>query len=239
MNVTLRLGLALFCFLLVAARPGGAQSSAPTPMGSVVAVEHSVPFGTVQGRLLLLGNYVVFVDEQQPAASFVVAKSVIESLNAEGPAITIQTTEGIRNRSGEVKRLSFRVASGGDPAVVTSWYGGGMASTGASSSPAAPGGTSASAPGIFQARHQHRFGECRGRLIIGPDQLSYESVSSVGHSRRWEYQAIKETKLSNPYELEIKPFSGDSYKLQFDGTGMDPAAYRVLVDRVTSARGNR
>lgn len=69
--------------------------------------------------------------------------------------------------------------------------------------------------------------------------MSYESVSSVSHSRRWEYQAIKETKLSNPYELEIKPFTGDSYTLQFDGAGMDPAAYRDLVDRVTSARANR
>src|SRR6185295_16392945 len=91
--------------------------------GSALAVEHSVPFGTVTGKLLLLGNYLVFVDEQQPNASFVVAKAAIENLKADGPEITVQTRESIRNRSGEVTRLSFRVALGADPGVVTSWYG--------------------------------------------------------------------------------------------------------------------
>jgi hypothetical protein len=224
--------MACIGILLLPARPGGAQSTAT---GSVVAVDHSVPFGTVPGKLLLLGNYLVFVDEQQPGASFVVAKSAIESLNADGPAITVQTTEAIRNRSGEVRRLSFRVASGADPAVVTSWYGGGMASASSTAQAVPP----AAGTAAFQARHDHRIGECRGRLIVGPDLLSYESVSTIGHSRRWEYRAIKETKLSNPYELEIKPFTEDSYKIHFDGSGMDPAAYRVLVDRVTLARTNR
>ena len=227
-----RLSIAFICILLVPVRPGGAQSNAT---GSVVAVEHAVPFGTVQGKLLLLGNYLVFVDDQQPSASFVIAKSAIESLNADGPAITVQTNEAILNRSGEVRRLSFRVVSGADPAVVTSWYGGGMASA----SSAAPTVMPASGSTTFQARHDHRLGDCRGRLIVGPDQVSYESVSSVSHSRRWEYQAIKETKLSNPYELEIKPFTGGTYSFHFDGAGMDPAAYRDLVDRVTSARANR
>ena len=227
-----RFGIAFICILLVPTRPGEAQSTAT---GSVVEVDHSVPFGTVPGKLLLLGGYLVFVDEQQPSTSFVVAKSAIESLNADGPAITVQINEAIRNRSGEVRRLSFRVVSGADPAVVTSWYGGGMAPA----SSAAPAVMPASGTATYQARHNHRIGECRGRLIVGSDQVSYESVSSVSHSRRWEYRAIKETKLSNPYELEIKPFNGGTYKFRFDGVGMDPAAYRDLVDRVTSARTNR
>jgi len=226
------LSIAFICILLVPALPVGAQSTAT---GSVVAVDHSVPFGTIPGKLLLLGNYLVFVDEQQPSASFVVAKSGIESLNADGPAVTVQTNEAIRNRSGEVRRLSFRVVPGADPAVVTSWYGGSMALASSAAQAVPP----ASGTATYQARHNHRLGDCRGRLIVGPEQVNFESVSSVSHSRRWEYRAIKETKLSNPYELEIKPFSGDTYKFQFDGAGMDPAAYRDLVDRVTSARANR
>jgi hypothetical protein len=218
--------------MLIPAGEGDAQ----TPLtGSAVAVDHAVPFGTVPGTLLLLGNNLVFVDEQQPGASLVVAKSVIESLTTDGSDITVQPKEVIRTRSGEVRRLSFRVASGADPAVVTRWYGSGMVSA----SSAAPAVMPAAGTTTYQARHKHRFGECRGRLIVGPDQVSYESVSSVSHSRRWEYRAIKETKLSNPYELEIKPFTGDTYKFHFDGAGMDPAGYRALVDLVTSARVNR
>jgi hypothetical protein len=229
-----KLSLVCICVLLVPAGPGVAQTAAT---GSAVAVEHSVPFGTIPGRLLLLGNYLVFVDEQQPDASFVVARSAIETLNADGPAITVQTSEGIRNRSGEVRRLSFRVVPGVDPAVVTSWYGGGVA-TASRAAPAAASATPAAGTTSYQVRHNHRFGDCRGRLIVAPDQMSYESVSSVNHSRRWQYRAIKETELSNPYELVIKPFTGGTYKLRFDGTGMDPAAYKELVDRVTASRAN-
>lgn len=230
----LKLSVACICLLLASAVPGAAQTAAT---GSAVAVEHSVPFGTIPGKLLLIGNYLVFIDEQQPGASFVVAKGVIESLNADGPAITVQTSEAIRNRSGEVRRLSFRTMPGADPGVVTVWYGSGVGIASTASSP--PRAMEAAGTATYQARHNHRLGECRGRLIVAADQMSYESVSSVSHSRRWEYRSIKETELSNPYELVIKPFTGDTYKLHFDGSGMDPAAYKDLVDRVTSARAGR
>lgn len=243
MTGTLRLVVAWLCVLFLSAAFGVAQNAQNTT-GTALTAEHAVPFGTVSGKLLLLGNYLVFVDEQQPNASFVVAKSVIENLKADGLEITVQTREPIRNRSGEVTRLNFRVASGGDPAAVTSWYGSGVPNPGGSTvanGPAPSTGTAANVAGTtkYQVRHSHTFGDCSGTLILGPNQLSFESVSTVSHSRRWEYQAIKETELSNPYELEIKPFTGESYKLRFDGSGMDPAAYKALVDRITSARAGR
>ena len=239
MNVTLRVIVACVCILLMstATAPIIAQSVAT---GSSLAVEHSVPFGTVSGKLLLLGNYLVFFDEQQPNASFVVARGVVESLKADGPEITVQTREPIRNRSGENNRLSFRVLPGADPAAVTSWYGGGATAapnTGLTSAPAANAASvNTVSTQTYEVRHSHFVGDCRGRLIVSPTQVSYESVSTLSHSRRWEYQAIKETELSNPYELEIKPFDGETYKLRFDGSGMDPAGYKVLVDRITASR---
>ena len=236
MNQRLKLGVACICVLLLLTALAIAQN---VTTGSSLAVEHSVPFGTVSGKLLLLGNYLVFVDEQQPNSSFVVAKGTIETLKVEGPDVTVQAREAVRNRSGEVTRLSFRVAPGTDPAVVSGWYGSGVGAT-AAGAPSA-GNATMPAPGTttFEVRHSHTIGDCRGRLIVAANQLSFESVSNVSHSRRWEYQAIKETELSNPYELEIKPFAGDTYKLRFDGSGMDPAAYKNLVDRVTAARANR
>jgi hypothetical protein len=76
----------------------------------VVAVDYSVPFGTVPGKQLLLGNYLVFVDEQQPRASFVVVKSAIESRNAAGPAMRVQANEAIWNRSGAQAIISHALA---------------------------------------------------------------------------------------------------------------------------------
>jgi hypothetical protein len=212
---------------------------AQTPAtNKAVAVEHAVPFGTVTGKLLLLGNYVIFLDEQQPESSFVVPRASIESLNAEGPTITVQTREPIRNRTGDVRRLSFRVAAGGDPAAVTGWYA--TASPGSAPATTTNAGAAKSADsGTYQAKHDHRIGACTGRLLVGDQLLSYESIDNVNDSRRWEYKSIKEISHPNPYEIEIKPFEGGSYKLKLEGSGMDPAAFKQLVDRVTQARAGR
>ena len=53
--------------LMTAAMPALAQPATnPIPL----AVELAVPFGTVPGRLLLLGNHMVFLDDQQQAGRF-------------------------------------------------------------------------------------------------------------------------------------------------------------------------
>ncbi|MCW5979082.1 MAG: hypothetical protein KIT09_13460 [Bryobacteraceae bacterium] len=207
--------------------------------GRALSVEHAVPFGTIAGKLLLVGNYLVFVDEQQPEASFVVSKGAIERLTAEGAEITVLTRDSVRNRTGEVKRLSFRVAPGTDPALVTGWYGTGVSA----SAPAAPPSPSAPASGgdvlTYSANHNHRIGECRGRLIVTPDQVSFESVESISHSRRWDYRSIREIKMDNPYQIEIRAFTGGNYKIRLEGDGMDPDVYKTLVDRVAMARAGR
>jgi hypothetical protein len=212
--------------LLVLACLALAQSPASN---EALPVELSVPFGVVPGRLLLLGNHLVFLDEQQLKDSFVIPKAAIENLNAEGTTVAVRTTEPIRLRSGDVRSLSFRVSSGGDAGVVPRWYGAGP-SSGATMAAAPVGAT------IHQARHDHTFGNCHGRLIVSPEQLSYESVTEVDHSRRWEYRGIREISLPNPYELEVKPASGGTYKLFLEGSGMDPAVFRSIVDRVTAGR---
>lgn len=232
----MRNSFASVCLLLALAAPASTQTAAT---GSALAVEHAVPFGTVTGKLLLLGQYLVFVDDQQPDASFVVPKNIIESLSADSAAITIQTREDIRNRSGEVKRLSFRALPGSDLAPLTSWYGSGQTGAATVAAPAAAASTGATlAPGTtsYEAIHNHRIGGCKGRVIVSAEQISYESVDSVSHSRRWEFKAIKELKQNNPYHLEISPFSGSGYTFRLSGTGMDPASFRELVDKVTAAR---
>jgi hypothetical protein len=226
--------LALWAFTV----PGYAQT------GHALRVEQAVPFGSVQGNLLLLGEYLVFVDQQQPDASFVVPKSAIEDLSAEGGMVSVNLREAVRNRTGEVRRLSFRMVPGSEPGVVTGWYGAGTMAAAAAST-GAPGVSSASAASgrqnvsTYPARHNHTFGSCRGQFIIAPDQIAYESISDASHSRRWEYRSIREIRNPNPYELEIRAFAGENYKIYLDGEGMNPADYKTIVDRVTSSRATR
>jgi hypothetical protein len=237
MKIVVRVLRIMTLSLVMAAMPAVAQQ-APNP--SPLAVELAVPFGTVPGKLLLLGNHMVFLDEQQPETSIVIPKGIIERVTPEGAAIAIQTNEPVRGRSGELRTLNFRVSSGGDPSVVTNWFGSGAGKSALAAPgipvPAAAAATAATETATFQARHNHRFGDCKGQLLFTADQVSYESVDSVSHSRRWEYKSIKETSLPNPYELELTPFSGGTYKFFLDGSGMNPAAYKTLVDRVVAAR---
>ena len=218
-------------FLMAAAAP--AQSVSP---GSVVTVQRAVPFGTTPGRLLLVGVYLVFVDDQQPASSLVVPRSDMENLTAAGDSITVQMREPIRDQSGSSNRLIFRAAQVADASLVTAWYT--RAGSQVSSAPSSAG-TSAAESESYSVEHDHWKGSCKGRLIVTPAQLSFESIDKVDHSRRWEYTAIKEIALPNPYELEVKPFTGGNYKFKIDGSGMTPAAFRLLVDRVTSARSRK
>lgn len=234
------LTLACITTALLAQAPGANRA---------IAVEHAVPFGTVTGKILLLGNSLVFYDDQQPESSFVVPRGAIESLTAEGPMITLQSRELVKSRSGDVRRLSFRVPPGGDPAPVTGWFTATVATTGAPAGssgmpgPAAATGAAMSSPAkpgdaanSYQVIHDKRIGSSTGRLLVSEEMLSYESISDVKASRRWEYRSIKEIRHPNPYELEVKPFEGDAYKFKLEGSGMDPAAYKKLVDRVTAAR---
>ncbi len=235
MTFPVRISPTIFLFSVLSVMPAMAQQAANA---IPLAVELAVPFGTVPGKLLLLGNHIVFLDEQQLESSVVMPKSTIERLTAEGGTVAIVMKEPVRARSAELRTLNFRVATGGDPAAVTAWFASGagsMAGTGPGSAPS----TASAQTGTYQARHNHRIGDCKGRLVLEANQLAYESVDDVSHSRRWEYKSIKETSLSNPYELEIKPFAGGNYKLYLDGSGMDPAAYKTLVDRVVAARSQR
>jgi hypothetical protein len=209
-------------------------SAGAVPPGKAVAVEHAVPFGQIQGKLILYADYMVFVDEAQPADSFVAPKASIESLSADGAVITVQLKDAVRNRSGEVRRLSFR-ALDGDPGPVTSWYGSGAAPAAAPAA-AAAGQPAPEGAKVFPASHNHRIGSCSGRLLITADRLSYESTDAVSHSRRWELKQIREISLPNPYELNIRPFGESNYKLRLEGSGMDPQTYKELVDRIAAAR---
>lgn len=224
--------------LALAAFSAMAQPASTT--ARAVPVERAIPFGATTGKLLLLGNHIVYVDDQKIDSSFAATKAELVNVTSDGANITVQFREPIQDASGSSSRAVFRAVVPTDAGAVTSWYGSGApvsASTALGSS--APATTIATvATETFEARHDHFRGSCKGRLIISPTQLSYESVDEVGHSRRWEYSSIQEIKQKNPYELEIKPFTGGSYKLYIDGSGMLPATFKTLVDRVTAARAS-
>jgi hypothetical protein len=203
--------------------------------------ELSVPFGTASGTAVLVGDYLVFVDEKEQESSFAIPRVDVKGSERNGNSLTIETKRPIRDRSGERSQFNFRL-SGGDMAPFTSWSE--MKSTQTSSSKSSSGSSTGGQqnPGrmSFPAEYTQLIGRnSHGNLIVTDEMLAYESVDRVDTSRRWQLKEIKQIKLKNPYEIEIEPFDGDSYTFKLQGKGMDNSEFKQIVDRITSARISR
>lgn len=201
--------------------------------------ELSIPFGSVHGALITVGDYLVFYDADKPESSFGVRRDSIRKLEVQGEALTAEVSPPVRVRNGERTSLAFRIADASNAAAILEWS---KASGAVAFGPSAGSQTAASGPGekeaevTYEARHKHRFGGCNGRLIVKSDQVVFESIDDIDHSRQWSLRDIKELKRDNPYSFKVVPFSGSNYDFELHGSGMDSDVYRELVSRVTAAR---
>ena len=219
---------------------------AQTPV-KVQKAELSIPFGVVKGRLIAVGDTLVFLDEETPDASFSIDRTSIKSLTEQDSVITIDTNRPIKDRSGERTRLALRLIEGNgaaliawqkDPASSTSVVKSADAGTVRTAGATAPA-SSADMNGskVYQARQtRFPFGTTDGKLVISETEIAFEGLNDIKRSQRWSYQDIKEIKQSSAYIIEIVPFRGDKYKLELQGEGMNTAQFKALENRIAAAR---
>jgi len=204
----------------------------------VKKAELSVPFGTVKGTAVLVGDYLVFIDEQQVQSSFAISRSEIQKITSEERGVSIETRQPIRDRSGERSQFTVRLSEG-DLATLMNWSR--MTPTPTTTTTAMAAAAVPAARSAEQMSYPAEFTQfvgrnSRGRLMVTADMVAYESIDNVQSSRRWQFKDIKEIKLKNPYEIEIEPFVGDRYNLKLEGKGMDSGDFKTIVDRITAAR---
>jgi uncharacterized protein YfiM (DUF2279 family) len=207
--------------------PVAAQNQMQVFRGSLVAAE------SVTGRVLLLPDTLVFLDEEKPEASFFAHRAAIQTVNADNDSATFQLTREVKDRAGATTRLIFRLSSSAEAAALQNWF---ASSAAANAGPA--GGVSTDVQVLtFSAQRKKRMrGNTHGKLIVDDQRLMFESTDNALDSRRWDLRDIKELKQRNPYELEVRPFRGERYTLMLSGAGMDNAQYKEIVDRVTKSR---
>lgn len=212
------------------------QAPAAQPGLQVYPAELAVEFNAVPGKLVILDDQLVFVDDKNPQESFLMPRRILKDAVADGQVVTISTSEPVRDRSGSRSRVSFRLADAAAIGQLIAWKNMKPAAVAAERAQGAQ-------PEIdiqLQARHKHfPTGGCSGRLMITKDRIMYESVSEVSHSRRWDLSQIKQTKRSGPYVLGIEPFEGGDNNFEIQGQGLDDRDYRALVDRITAARAKK
>ena len=76
-----------------------------------------------------------------------------------------------------------------------------------------------------------------GKLVIGPDRISWQDLSNANRSRTWNYAAIKELKRDpNDNAVKIEPYNGGERKFKISGPFMDDAVYNMIANRILAAR---
>lgn len=231
-----KLLLAIASVFVVSAWPAAAQ-----PALRVSKAELSVPFGSVSGKLAVVGDYLIFIDEDKTDRSFALRKSEIQNFQVDGNTLRVQAAHPVNMEAGSISNLNFKLQGGADPSQLSNWYGspGPEPATAPVVAPAAPVGPEAAAAPMpsFTVRHKKRFrGDSHGKLIITADGLRYESIDDVNDSRSWPFKDIKELKHGSTYQLEIVPFNGDNYNFEVQGSGMTHDQFNSLVNKVTQAR---
>lgn len=197
--------------------------------------ELSIPFGVARGTIVLVGDLLVFVDEENPSASFAVAREDIKEVRTEQEGVTLELARPIRDRSGTRSRASFRILGDAGAGLIDAWHG----RTPAAAASAQPAQARAAEGLTLTTSHNHRIGSCSGRLLIREDRLIYESLENVSHSREWVLSEIKKIEQKNPYELKVEPFRGNGYDFRLTGGGLDSAEFQRLADRVARARAGQ
>ena len=223
---------------------------AQTPV-KVQKAELSIPFGVVKGKLIAVGETLVFVDEETPDASFSIEKATIRNFSEADGVITIDTNRPIKDRSGERNKLAFRLSEG-NGAGLAAWFKdsssmiaaavkpngeSSAAKTSTTTASSSSSGMSSEISKVYQAR-QKRFpmGSTDGKLVLSENEIAFESLNDIKRSQRWSYRDIKEIKQESTYLIEVVPFRGDKYKLELQGEGMSSAQFKSLEDRIAAAR---
>jgi hypothetical protein len=209
--------------LLPAQTPAVPTAQPAGSSGQALPVELSVPFGAEPGKLVASGNSLIFIDDQNPAASFVVSRENIQDISLQDGIVVMQLRQPLRQLAGQPNTLTFRLLGGNSPEPLLSW---------------------AKTPIIGQApvySYNAKVDGSSGRFIIAPDRLAYESVTNYDMSRQWAYSDIKEIKKESPYKLRITPFHGDPYTIELIGTPIDPATYNEMwiASRPPASRKDR
>jgi hypothetical protein len=201
----------------------------------------AVPFGTITGRLVVVADYMVFVDEDRTEDSFTIARSDIKDFKAIGVMLQVETKRAIRDRSGERTNFSFRLRDGSSEALAL-WAG--TTSTTVTNTFANTGLSEAGEQWIYNVKHPHTVarvpsGSCTGKLIINQTRIVYESMEDREHTRQWPLVDIKKIKRKSPYKIEIEPFNRDKYTLELDGQGLDIAVFKKLQNWISLSRMRR
>lgn len=202
----------------------------------ILPVEMASGFETSAGKLIVAGSQLVFLDDSSPQYSFFMSRSQVQELREDNGTLVFVLKEPIRDRQGQRTSLAFRYSAGASPQPVMAWFNASEGTMSSAASGSMAGAALREGNMMYDVRHKRLFGDTNGKLVVSDTLIRYESTDKIEDSRNWALREVKEVKLSNPYEIQIIPFTGDKYEFVVKGTPITGDDFRTITDRVVGAR---
>lgn len=235
-----------FLLLITAALLLPFSASADTDI-VVVPAELSAAFEAVPGKVVLVGDQVMFWSDSATVPSFYFSKAKVRRSSVSNGVLTVELDEPTQISTGSQSRFAFRITGATDTGSIERWFaqpvGATTASTATSTASSTTSSSSASASGplagayTFDAEHTRRFGGNRtGKLVFTKEGLAWESLDDATQSRTWQYKSIRRLDRSNPYELVVDTFADGKYSFKLTTKPIGNEEFSTITDYLAAGR---
>jgi hypothetical protein len=196
---------------------------------TVHKVQLTGPSGSIHGKVVGVGEYLVFVDDEQPDKSFVIPRGEIRTARNEQGSVIVEMERPVTDRFGTRSNLEMRIVDPATGAVLSRMLG----------VPVERGRTETVYS--LEVRHDHKGeGGCDGRLIADDMRLRFESVTQADHSRTWNYNDLQQFQSERDHALlHVRPVSGEGYDFNVRNGATAGSMYKLVSDKIVAARPNR
>lgn len=190
---------------------------------TVHKVQLNGPSGTVNGKVVGVGEYLVFVNDDSPDKSFLVPRGDIRSARNDSGTLTIEMTRPVADREGTRSNLMIRLIDPAAAEPLTTWIG-------------VPTETRArTVTYTVDVTQKMAVGEGHGKLVIEEGRLRYESLTDKSASQTWDYNDIRKFHWVKEHNLLQVEAGGKQLEFQVKGGLTDPV-YQLVSQKIVRNR---
>jgi hypothetical protein len=193
---------------------------------TVHKIQLNTPAGAINGKVVGVGDHLVFIDDDQPQKSFLIQRGDIRTARSQDNSIIVEMARPVTDRFGSRSNLEIRLIDPSTGAVLSKHLG----------VPVERARTETTYS--LDVRHDHRGqGHCEGRLIADDTRIRFESVGQASHSRNWTYDQVERflTERNNAI-LRVDPVNGDTYDFNVVNGATAGAMHKLVSEKIIAAR---
>ena len=182
--------------------------------------------GTINGKVVGVGDHLIFIDDDQPQKSFLIPRGDIRTARNDNNTIVVEMARPVTDRFGTRSNLEIRLVDPATGAVLSKSLG----------VPVERGRTET----IYSldVRHDHKgHGHCEGKLIADDTRIRFESVGQASHSQNWTYDQLERfvTERDNAI-LRVDPVNGETYDFNVANGATAGAMHKLVSGKIVAAR---